>query len=223
MKRAREASAPLPPGAIRAKDRASFRRWLAQNHAKKSEVLLVYARKASGQPSIDWSESVDEALCFGWVDGVRGKLDDNHFTVRFTPRKATSSWSKRNLIRVAQLRDADLMHAAGLRAFEHGKQRGAHERAYAIREAVTMPSELEHELAKSLRVRAAFEALSPGQQKGWTRWVAGAKTAATRALRAHDAMLLIAAGRKASETDNQAARRGIASRAEILERARKRG
>ncbi|HET9933743.1 MAG TPA: YdeI/OmpD-associated family protein [Polyangiaceae bacterium] len=206
---------------VSARNRAAWRRWLERHHAKARGVVLVYAKKGSAEASIDWAESVDEALCFGWVDGVRGKLDETHFTVRFTPRKSGSLWSKRNLARIAHLTEAGLMHPAGLRAFELGKARGAHERAYAIREEVAMPPELDAELRKRDQARAAFEALARGQKKGWYRWIAGAKREATRMQRARDALLLIAAGRKAGETDNQAARRGVPTKARILGRTRR--
>ena len=205
----------------RAKSRAEWRRWLAKHHDKCAAVLLVYARKESGEPSVTWHESVDEALCFGWVDGVRGKLDETHFTVRFTPRKPTSIWSKLNLERVARLNEAGLMHPAGLAKYEHGRQKGQHAKAYAIRDVVAMPSELKAALARNARGRKAFEALPPGQRKGFTRWVVWAKQAATREQRAHDALLLILAGRQHGETDMMAARRGVASKAEILGRAKR--
>jgi uncharacterized protein YdeI (YjbR/CyaY-like superfamily) len=179
-------------------------------------VLLIYAKKDSGEPSISWPESVEEALCFGWVDGVRGSVDATHFSVRFTPRKPRSIWSKRNVESVKRLQAAGLMRPAGLAAFQHGKRRGAHQSAYAIRDAVEMPPQLLQAFAKNVRGRKAFEATSPGQQKGWMRWIGGPKTDATRAERARIALLLILAGRKAGETDNQAARRGIPSKADII-------
>src|SRR5262249_37851923 len=145
-------------------------------------------------------------------------LDDEHFTVRFTPRKPASIWSKKNLDRVARLTKAGLMHAAGVAAFEHGKKSGRHARAYSIRDEVSLPADLRAELARNGEGRAAFEALSPGQKKAWMRSVAWAKEEATRKKRARDALLLILAGRKSGETDAQAARRGVASKAKILGR-----
>jgi len=205
----------------RAKTRAEWRRWLAKNHDQCAAVLLIYARKGSGEPSVTWDESVDEALCYGWVDGVRGKLDETHFTVRFTPRKPTSIWSKLNLERVARLALAGKMHPAGLAKYEHGRKEGHHAKAYSVRDSVAMPPELKAALASDSRARKAFEALPPGEQKAYRRWVAWAKQATTRAARARDAMLLIVAGRKHGETDMMAARRGVASKAEILGRAKR--
>ena len=205
---------------MRAKSRADWRRWLAKHHTEKSSVILVYARKASGERSVTYEESVEEALCFGWIDGVRGKLDADHFTVRFTPRKPTSIWSKINLERIVRLTKARKMHAAGRAAFERGKSAGQHARAYAIRDDVPVPAELRAALARDRPGRAAFEALPPGQKKGWMRWIAWATRHETRVQRARDALSLVLGGRKAGETDAQAARRGVPSKARILGRSR---
>jgi uncharacterized protein YdeI (YjbR/CyaY-like superfamily) len=117
------------------------------------------------------------------------------------------------------LTKAGKMHAAGRAAFERGKSAGRHDTAYAIRDEVRMPAELRTELARNRRGSAAFEALPPGQKKAWMRTISWATaSAATRTQRAKDALVLILAGRKAGETDAQAARRGIASKARILGR-----
>jgi uncharacterized protein YdeI (YjbR/CyaY-like superfamily) len=79
---------------------AAFRKWLAANHAKKTELLVGFNKTSSGKPSITWPESVDEALCFGWIDGVRKSLGDEAYTIRFTPRKATSIWSAINVAKI---------------------------------------------------------------------------------------------------------------------------
>jgi uncharacterized protein YdeI (YjbR/CyaY-like superfamily) len=205
----------------RAKTRAEWRRWLAKHHAQKSEVILVYARKESGERSVTYEESVEEALCFGWIDGVRRTLDADHYTVRFTPRKPTSMWSKINLERVARLTKAGKMNAAGRAAFERGKSAGRHDKAYSIRDDVRMPAELRAELAQNRRGRATFEALPPGQKKAWMRWISWAAGAATRVQRANDALVLVVAGRKPGETDAQAARRGLPSKGRILGRSRR--
>lgn len=207
-----------PSLTTRAKSRAEWRRWLARHHAEKAEVILVYARKDCGERSVTYEESVEEALCFGWIDGVRRKLDADHYTVRFTPRKPTSMWSKLNLERVARLTNAGKMHAAGRVAFERGKSAGRHDNAYAISDRVLMPVELRAELARNRRGRVAFAALPPGQKKGWMRWISWATGEATRRKRAKHALVLVLAGRKAGETDAQAARRGVPSKARILGR-----
>jgi uncharacterized protein YdeI (YjbR/CyaY-like superfamily) len=200
----------------RPKSRAEWRRWLEKNHTKATAVLLVCAKKSTGIPTVAYDESVEEALCFGWIDGVRRSVDDRFFAQRFTPRKPTSIWSKLNLERVARLKQAGLMHAAGLAAFAHGKRTGKHDTAYAVSDRLEVPAALTAALAKSARCRAAFEKLTSGQKNGWVRWISWAKTETTRASRSKDALALVLAGRKAGETDAQAARRGVASKAQIL-------
>jgi uncharacterized protein YdeI (YjbR/CyaY-like superfamily) len=95
-----------------------FRAWMERNHSTAAELLVGFHKKDSGKPSITWPESVDVALCFGWIDGVRKRIDDESYTIRFTPRKASSTWSAINVKRVAELEKSGLMMAAGRAAFE---------------------------------------------------------------------------------------------------------
>src|SRR5262252_2263019 len=96
---------------------ADFRAWLARNHATAGELLVGFYKKSSGRPSITWPESVDEALCAGWIDGVRRRIDDESYSIRFTPRRKGSIWSKINTKRVAALTAGGRMLEAGLNAF----------------------------------------------------------------------------------------------------------
>src|SRR5258708_35999652 len=97
---------------------ADFRKWLAKNHSSASELLVGFYKKDSGKPSITWPESVDQALCFGWIDGVRRRIDDVSYSIRFTPRKPRSVWSAVNIKRVEELSRQGLMRPAGVKAFE---------------------------------------------------------------------------------------------------------
>ena len=97
---------------------ADFRRWLEKNHDRVSELLVGFYKKGSGKPSITWPESVDEALCFGWIDGVRRTIDEESYSIRFTPRRARSIWSNVNTKRVAELTKQGRMHDAGHAAFK---------------------------------------------------------------------------------------------------------
>jgi uncharacterized protein YdeI (YjbR/CyaY-like superfamily) len=101
---------------------ALFRKWLARNHDKASGLLVGFFKKASGKPSMTWPQSVDEALCFGWIDGVRRRIDDVSYSIRFTPRKKTSNWSAINMARVKDLTQRGLMQPAGLSAFEQRRE-----------------------------------------------------------------------------------------------------
>jgi uncharacterized protein YdeI (YjbR/CyaY-like superfamily) len=98
---------------------AAWRSWLEKNHDKESELLVgFYKTKAAARKSITWPESVDQALCFGWIDGLRKRIDDESYSIRFTPRKPRSVWSVVNTNRVAELSKLGVMHSAGLKAFE---------------------------------------------------------------------------------------------------------
>jgi hypothetical protein len=105
---------------------ADFRRWLEKHHDKVPELLVGFYKKGTGKPSITWPESVDEALCFGWIDGIRRTIDDESYSIRFTPRRPTSIWSAVNLKRVAELTKLGRMHPAGLRVFEAQRNRPNH-------------------------------------------------------------------------------------------------
>lgn len=96
---------------------AEFRRWLKQNHAAKTELLVGYHKKDSGKPSMTWPQSVDEALCFGWIDGIRHRIDDVSYRNRLTPRRKGSNWSTINIGRVAELEAAGRMAEAGRQVF----------------------------------------------------------------------------------------------------------
>lgn len=154
---------------------ADFRRWLAKHHATASELLVGYWKKATKKPSVTWEETVDEALCYGWIDGVRRSLDDEAYTVRFTPRRPDSIWSPRNLERVGALRAEGRMEPPGLTAWQA-------RRADAAADYLSQA-----DAAFSDEQRAAFgdawafwEAQPPGYRKQWTHWVVSAKQPATR-------------------------------------------
>lgn len=101
-----------------------WRDWLERNHSHEREVLVGFYKKDSGRPSITWPESVDGALCFGWIDGVRRTIDEFSYSIRFTPRRPRSAWSTINIKRVAELKKQGLMQPAGIKAFEaRGKER----------------------------------------------------------------------------------------------------
>ena len=97
---------------------ASFRRWLKPNHVKQDELWVGYWKKSTGRPSMSWEESVDEALCFGWIDGIRKRVDDESYTIRFTPRRTGSIWSLRNIKRYTELDQAGRIEVLGKAAFE---------------------------------------------------------------------------------------------------------
>lgn len=175
---------------------SAFRRWLQANAASHAQVLVGFRKVASGLASLSWTESVDEAICFGWIDGVRKRVDDESYTIRFTPRKPTSIWSAINIAKVERLRSQGLMTAAGEQAFAHRK---AHRSVvYAYEQAVT--AELSApELRGFRRQKSAwnfFEAAPPGYRKVVLHWITTAKKAETRAARLAALMAACAAGKR---------------------------
>jgi len=111
-----------------ARDRAAWRRWLERYHGRRAVVRLVFYRKATGKPCPTYDEAVEEALCFGWIDGVKSKLDDERYAYRFTPRRPRSKWSASNKRRVAKLEAAGLMRPAGEAAVAEAKKAETRER-----------------------------------------------------------------------------------------------
>jgi len=117
---------------------ANFRKWLQVHHQSSREQWVGFHKKGSGRPSITWPESVDEALCFGWIDGLRKTIDANSYKIRFTPRKATSNWSAVNIGRVRELTKSGRMQAAGLKAFASRKEEKSGIYAYENRKSALL-------------------------------------------------------------------------------------
>jgi uncharacterized protein YdeI (YjbR/CyaY-like superfamily) len=109
-----------------------FRKWLEKNHDKKSELLVGFWKIHTGKPSMTWSESVDQVLCFGWIDGVRKGLGEESYTIRFTPRKPGSIWSGINIKKIEDLKKKGLMHPAGIAAFEKRDEKNSRIYAYEM-------------------------------------------------------------------------------------------
>jgi uncharacterized protein YdeI (YjbR/CyaY-like superfamily) len=158
---------------------AAFRKWLQAHGATEQELLVGFYKTDSGKPSMTWPESVDEALCFGWIDGVRKRIDDVSYTIRFTPRKPTSTWSSVNIKRAEALAAEGRMMPAGLKAFaaRQGNKSGIY--SYEQR-----PEELIEPYAGMLASNSAaakfFAAQAPSYRRAATWWVISAKQEATR-------------------------------------------
>ena len=154
--------------------------WLAKHGATATALIVGFYKRNTGRPSITWPESVDEALCHGWIDGVRTRIDEHAYKIRFTPRKPTSTWSAINIERVRVLQDQGRMTAAGLGAFGH--RREAKSRTYSYEQ--TEKAELARaELAQFRKSKVAwkfFDAQPPGYQHQMIWRIVSAKRAATR-------------------------------------------
>jgi uncharacterized protein YdeI (YjbR/CyaY-like superfamily) len=173
---------------------AAFREWLEANHTKHTELLVGFRKRDSGKPSITWPESVDQALCFGWIDGVRRSIDTENYCIRFTPRKAKSIWSKINVARFNELQRAGLVRPAGAAAFEAGRNSRTGVYAYENTLRELAPAEL----AQFKKTRGAweyFESKPPWYRKTAVWWVVSAKKPETRARRIATLIADSAAGR----------------------------
>jgi uncharacterized protein YdeI (YjbR/CyaY-like superfamily) len=177
---------------------ADFRRWLEREHAKATELLVGFHKKGSGLPSIDWPQARDQALCFGWIDGVRKSLGESAYTIRFTPRRKGSIWSRVNIERFKALKAAGQMTEAGELAYEDGKERTDHY-AYENDER-SLSSEEEKIFRANKAAWKDFEGRPPGYRKVMLFWITSAKRPETRAKRLATLMEASAAGRKVDGT-----------------------
>jgi uncharacterized protein YdeI (YjbR/CyaY-like superfamily) len=160
-----------------------FRKWLKKNAATAPELAVGYWKVGSGRPSMTWPESVDEALCFGWIDGVRRRIDDDAYQIRFTPRCPTSIWSAVNLKKYEQLLAAGRVTETGKRAYASRTEEKS--KVYAYEQPATADLTLE-ELRAFKAVSGAwnhFEACPPSYRKVLLHWITGAKRPDTRAVR----------------------------------------
>ena len=156
-----------------------FRRWLEEHHADASELLVGFHKRASGEASLTWPESVDEALCFGWIDGVRRRIDDTSYSIRFTPRKPGSVWSAVNIAKVDRLEQEGRMTAAGWDAFARRRENRSGIYAYEQRPQ-ELPPEYRALLDQDARAAADFDGRPAWYRKTAIWKVVSAKQEATR-------------------------------------------
>jgi uncharacterized protein YdeI (YjbR/CyaY-like superfamily) len=160
----------------------AFRAWLHEHHARATALIVGFHKKATGKPSLTWPESVDEAICYGWIDGIRRSHEATSYTIRFTPRKATSTWSAVNIRRVAALTAQGLMMPAGIAAFD--RRDPARSEIYSFeRRAHGLDAESEHALRRNAKAWAFWSTQRPSYRRIVAHWVMSAKRAETRAAR----------------------------------------
>ncbi|MEZ5344551.1 MAG: YdeI/OmpD-associated family protein [Pyrinomonadaceae bacterium] len=156
-----------------------FRKWLEKNHEREPELLVGFYKVATGKPSMTWSESVDQALCFGWIDGIRRKIDEESYSIRFTPRNPKSIWSAVNIAKVAELTKLGLMKPAGIAAFEKRDEKKSRIYSYE-RKNPKFSSEILKEFKANKNAWKFFCDQPPSYRKTITFWVMSAKQDATR-------------------------------------------
>ena len=170
------------------KDQNEFRKWLERNHDTKSEIIVGYHKVGTGKPSMTWSQSVDQALCFGWIDGIRRSIDEESYCIRFTPRKSTSVWSNVNIKKVEELKKNGLMTEPGLQVFNNRKE--SKSGIYSFEKEAAKLDEASESVFRSNKVAWDFFAKqAPSYRKTKIYWVMSAKQEATRISRLNKLVL----------------------------------
>lgn len=169
----------LPPHSFYPVNRAAWRQWLQTHHAESEGVWVIYYKVAAQQPTISWTEAVEEALCFGWIDSRKKTIDQDRYTQFFCPRKPNSTWSKINKDKVEWLQAQGLMTVAGLEAIRIAQENGSWSILDEV-EALIVPADLQAALQKIPGAVPFFTNLSKSKKKSLLYWVASAKRPATR-------------------------------------------
>ena len=164
-------------------DALQFRTWLEHNHDSEAELIVGFRKVGSGMPSMTWPQSVDEALSFGWIDGVRKRIDDESYQIRFTPRRRESIWSLVNVAKVQELIAQRRMHPAGLAAYEAKQHKKTGVYAFERETPAELTAEECRAFKKSPGAWKYFETVAPSYRRVMTHWVASAKQPATRTRR----------------------------------------
>jgi uncharacterized protein YdeI (YjbR/CyaY-like superfamily) len=157
-----------------------FRAWLEANHATADEIVVGFYRKGLPEATLTWAQAVDQALCFGWIDGIRRKWDEQRYSNRFTPRRKGSNWSAINIRRVGELTAEGSMHAAGLAAFERRSEAKSAIYSYEQRHRATLTPAQRKQFERHRDAWAFFQAQAPSYRQLITYWIAGAKQPETR-------------------------------------------
>jgi uncharacterized protein YdeI (YjbR/CyaY-like superfamily) len=163
--------------------RAAWEAWLAEHHATSGGLRLKLAKKAARMGSVSYEDAVDVALCYGWIDGQAKGLNNDYWTLRFTPRRPNSKWSKRNCAKALGLMEQGRMQAAGVREIERAKADGRWEAAYEGQRAASVPKDLQKELDQNVIARAFFSTLDRKNRYAILYRIQDAKMPETRARR----------------------------------------
>lgn len=173
-----------------------FRAWLEEHHASETELWVGFYKVGTKRPSITWPESVDEALCFGWIDGLRKKLDEESYAIRFTPRKRTSNWSAKNLARIEELIAEGRVRPAGLEIYEARDPDKSKVYSFEQRQAAELDAEQEARFRADEAAWEFFRSQPPSYRRTAVHWVISAKRERTRARRLDTLIEDSAAGRR---------------------------
>jgi uncharacterized protein YdeI (YjbR/CyaY-like superfamily) len=178
------------------KTSGEWREWLINNHNKEIEVWLIFYKKVYGKPSINYESAVEEALCFGWIDSIIKKIDDQRYVRKFTPRKDNSNWSVSNKKRVVNLIKNKRMTEIGLAKIEAAKKKGQWTKSDRPNIKFVMPEEFKSALDKNKKAKIFFNQLAPTHQKQFIGWIFVAKQKITKDKRIKESIALLAKGQK---------------------------
>lgn len=187
-----------PPNSTHPRSRAAWRAWLEAHHTQKDGVWLISYKKSTGKQAFDYAASVEEALCFGWVDSKGNTLDDERTMLWFAPRQPGSGWSRPNKLRVEALRAAGQMTPAGLAKIEAAKRDGSWTALDAV-ENLEIPPDLARALAANPLAQQYFDAFPRSAKRGILEWIATAKRPETRAKRVAETATLAAKNVRANQ------------------------
>lgn len=182
---------------IHVSTRSQWRRWLAENHDKaKNGIWLVFSKKATGRSSLEYEESVEEALCFGWIDSIIKRIDQDKYCRKFTPRKDDSGWSNTNKRRVEKIIKEGRMTQFGQAKIDAAKRSGRWNRDPRPVIDTAVPHDLSEALARNRKAQEVFEKLAPTYRMHFIGWIVTAKKPETRARRLKESLALLAKGEK---------------------------
>lgn len=160
-------------------NQSEFREWLEKNHSKESEIIVGYYKVGTGRPSMTWSQSVDQAICFGWIDGIRRSVDKERYSIRFTPRRLTSKWSNVNIKKVEELISKGLMKKPGLDIYNNRKDSESEMRSFD-KESTKLDDNLERLFKSNNIAWEFFVKQAPSYQKTKSLWIMSAKQDETK-------------------------------------------
>jgi len=178
---------------VEAKDATEWRRWLASHHKTESEIWLIFQKKHTARPCVSYEESVNEALCYGWIDSLIKRIDQDRYALKFTPRKADAAWSTLNRKRYAALKAANRLAPAGI-------ERAPTDRSGDAPAVSGIPAYMKRGLKQHPRAWSFFDSLAPSHRRKYIIWVHSAKKKETRLRRLKQAIELLKAGHKPTIT-----------------------
>ena len=178
-------------------DRNEWRRWLEKNGGKESVIWLIFYKKHSGQRSLPYSDAVEEALCFGWIDSIIKRLDDDRYIQKFTPRNEKSSWSALNVRRVREMIRQGRMTERGLVLYRYAEENGLlPETGFTPKKDLVIPGFVAHALSVNKKAENYFNSLAPSYKRQYIGWIMDAKREETRKKRLQEVIGLLDAGKK---------------------------